>query len=183
VKECVVLARASRGADSQIIAYVVPRDGQQVASPELHAFVRRTLPDYMVPSAFVRLDALPLTSNHKLDVNALPIPDRVESSSSRPFALPANDIERTIAAEWERLLSVDRVGRDDDFFELGGHSILATSLARWMREHFQVDFPLTAIFQSPTVGGTAERVATLLAERADSRPMANASAEREEFDL
>jgi amino acid adenylation domain-containing protein len=175
VDHCAALIRPDQGGEPRIIAYVVARAGQDPSSSELQAFVRRSLPEYMVPSAFVRLAELPLTSNHKLDVKSLPVPDQVESSSSRTFVEPRTDTERAIAAEWKRILRVERVGSDDDFFELGGHSILATGIARWIKQHFSVDFPVYAVFESPSVAEMARRVDELLAER-NTEP-------REEFAL
>jgi amino acid adenylation domain-containing protein len=180
IDHCAVIVRPDASGESRILAYIVLRSGEDPSSAELHAFMKRGLPDYMVPSAFVRLAALPLTNSSKLDVKALPLPDVVESASARVFIAPTNDIERDIATEWQRALAVERVGIDDDFFELGGHSILATGLARWIRSNFQVDFPVHAVFEAPTVGGMARRVMELR----ESAQLATAATEaREEFDL
>jgi amino acid adenylation domain-containing protein len=187
VDHCAVVVKSDAGGgatgDPRIIAYIVARPDVDWSVADLQAFVRRSLPDYMVPSAFVRLSALPLTSSHKLDVTALPVPDQVESTSTRVFVPPQTAIEREIAAEWQRILGVERVGADDDFFELGGHSILATGLARWMKQHFLIDFPVYAVFESPTVAGMAERVTALQATSPTSSTPTVASETREEFEL
>jgi amino acid adenylation domain-containing protein len=164
VDACAVIIRPDATGDPRIIAYVVLRPTAELSSADLQAFVRRSLPDYMVPGAFVRLPALPLTSNHKLDVNALPAVDQIESASSRPFVPPATPTERAIAVEWQGILGVEQVGLHDDFFELGGHSILATSLARRMRDLFQVDFPVYAVFEAPTVADMARRIDPLVGQ-------------------
>jgi amino acid adenylation domain-containing protein len=181
VDHCAVVLKRDADGEPRIVAYVVATAGEDIASGEMQAFIRRSLPDYMVPSAFVKLSALPLTSNHKLDVNALPSPDLADSPSTRPFTPPRTPLELEIAAEWQRILGVERVGADDDFFELGGHSILATRVARWMREQYQIDFPVYAVFESPTVGQMADRVQALAAT-AVATPMPS-SQPREEFEL
>ena len=181
IDHCAVVLQKDAAGDPRIIAYVVFRPGAEAPSAELQTFVRRSLPDYMVPAAFIRLAALPLTSSHKLDVNALPVPDQIESSSTRPYTAPRTDVERAVAVEWARLLGVERVGVDDDFFELGGHSILATGLARWIRDHFRIDFPVYAVFETPTVAGMAHRVDEIVsANAAAAEP---AAAAREEMEL
>ncbi|HEY4132965.1 MAG TPA: amino acid adenylation domain-containing protein [Gemmatimonadaceae bacterium] len=180
VDQCAVVVKPDAKDESRLIGYVVARPGHDPVSADLRAFLRRTLPDYMVPSAFVRLAALPVTNSHKLDVRALPVPDQHESASTRAFVPPRSDVEQKIADELQRALSVERVGVDDDFFELGGHSILATALARWIQSHFQIDFPVYAVFESPTVAGMARRVSDL---RNAGQPMTAAAETREEFDL
>ena len=179
VAQCAVILRTDLPGESRIVAYVVARHGVPPTASDLHQFVRNALPDYMTPSAFIMLDALPLTQHHKLDMRALPAPVGVETTSSRPFLAPRTAVEHEIADHWVRLLGVGRVGADDDFFELGGHSILATSLAGWVRERFQIEFPLYAVFEEPTVGGIARRIDAIhLAKQASG-----AAPEREELEF
>src|SRR6185436_8527708 len=113
---------------------------------------------YMVPSAFVALEALPLTPNGKVNRRALPAPDNVRPTLEASFVAPRNSIEETLAGIWSQLLGVERVGVQDGFFELGGHSLLATQLVSRVREAFGVEIPLRAIFEAPTIAGLAERV-------------------------
>jgi aryl carrier-like protein len=115
------------------------------------------LPDYMVPSAFVRLESLPLSTNGKLDRKALPLPEQ-SAFASRAFEAPIGEIEQKIAALWAELLKVDRVGRHDNFFELGGHSLLAVTL---MQRIEQQGLPgdVRALFTNPTVAGLAASTA------------------------
>ncbi|MFP2912986.1 condensation domain-containing protein, partial [Pyxidicoccus sp. 3LFB2] len=113
------------------------------------------LPEYMVPSAFVALDALPLTSNGKLDRNALPAPDRAGSELHEEDSAALGETEERIATIFTELLNLARVGRNDSFFELGGHSLLATQAVSRIYETFGVELPLRDVFEAPTVAGLA----------------------------
>jgi acyl carrier protein len=159
VREAAVLAREDRPGEKRLVAYVAPEAG---AGPdglvaELRAWLGRRVPDYMVPSVFVLLPALPLTPNGKLDRKALPAPDAsvVESAAYVP---PASDDERQIAEVWAEVLGLERVGRHDRFFDLGGHSLLATRVVSRLSRLFEVELPLRALFQEPTVAGLAAAV-------------------------
>jgi hypothetical protein len=110
----------------------------------LRAALLRRLPEYMVPSAFVMLEALPVTSNGKLDRKALPAPDTA-ALVTREYEAPQGDIEEELATIWQQLLQVERVGRHDNFFELGGHSLLAVQLQARIREELLVDVPLRTL--------------------------------------
>jgi SAM-dependent methyltransferase len=141
---------------------------------ELRSFLQQRLPDHMIPSAFIVLQTLPLTPNGKIDRRALPDPVQTEDRS--PTALqPANVIESALCSVWSEILDVQSIGVTDNFFERGGHSLLATQLISRLRSIFQIDLPLRAIFESPTVRqlaavlqarepqpGQTERIATLL---------------------
>jgi len=164
VREAVVLAREDVPGDKRLVAYVVPAEGEL---PDLRDFLRQTLPDYMIPAAFVELAALPVTPNGKLDRRALPAPqwDRGETDES---AAPVTPTEQALAALWREILGVERVGIRDSFFDLGGHSLLATRLVARIRESFQVEMPLRAIFQAPALGELAA-VLDAAALRDDSR--------------
>ncbi len=122
-------------------------------TPELRDHLQRRLPEYMLPSAYVYLDALPLSPNGKLDRKALPAPtlERVELEAD--FMEPRNSVERVLASIWSDVLGVDRVGIQDDFFELGGHSLTAAKATSRARDSFQVDIPLRSLFERPTVAG------------------------------
>jgi amino acid adenylation domain-containing protein len=145
------------GPDARLVAYLLPRDPDAPAvGVDLRTFLRERLPEYMVPSAFVTLDAFPLTPNGKVDRKALAAPDaRVEA---RVFAPPHTPQEQAIAEIWREVLRLDRVGRDDDFFALGGHSILATQVLSRVRRELGVDLPLRTLFEAPTVHALAERL-------------------------
>jgi hypothetical protein len=123
----------------------------------LCAHLQKVLPEYMVPSAFVMLDRLPLTASGKLDRKALPPPESA-ARVIRPYDAPRGEVEESIAGIWKQLLRVERPGREDNFFNLGGHSLLATKLKVRIRSAFTVDLPISMVFESPTIRGLASRV-------------------------
>ncbi|MBI3848234.1 MAG: AMP-binding protein, partial [Planctomycetes bacterium] len=167
VREAVVIARGEAG-DRRLVAYVVCRT--EVSTSELRPHVASQLPEYMVPSAFVKLDALPLTRNGKIDRRALPAPDGIRPSDVRPFVSPRDDVEAAVARAFDEALGVSPIGATDDFFELGGHSMLAVRAIAAIRTRLGIDVPLAAIFEAPTV----ERLAARLREREprrDSSPL------------
>ncbi|UKR54136.1 amino acid adenylation domain-containing protein [Xanthomonas fragariae] len=135
VREAVVLAREDVAGDKRLVAYVIAQDAQQVPMAEvLSEDLRSVLADYMVPEAFVFLDAWPLTPNGKLDRKALPMPDAA-ARSLQCYEPPTDALEQTLAEIWQSVLGVERVGRHDNFFQLGGHSLLAVTLVERMRQH------------------------------------------------
>ena len=117
------------------------------------------LPDYMIPSVFVALEALPRTPNGKLDRRTLPSPERVLSAAGKRYVAPRTPVESELAALWAEVLGVERVSVEEGFFELGGHSLLATRLMYRLREALRIDLPLRALFEKPTVAGMADLVA------------------------
>ena len=156
VREAVVLAREDQPGQKRLVAYVIAQDGvSDVAA--LGGELSRQLPDYMVPSAFVRLDAFPLTANGKLDRKALPAPDRT-AMATREYEAPQGEIEQTLAGIWQTLLNVERVGRHDHFFELGGHSLLVVQLVSHVRDALGVEVALRELFLRPTLQAFAEVV-------------------------
>jgi amino acid adenylation domain-containing protein len=124
-------------------------------APLLRRSLAEQLPDYMIPSAFVLLDALPLTANGKVDRAALPSPEQDRLALEATFVAPRNPLEAVIAGIWARVLGLETVGVDDNFFALGGHSLLATQVVAQLRESFQVALPVRIVFESPTVAGLA----------------------------
>ncbi|HEX8150837.1 MAG TPA: amino acid adenylation domain-containing protein, partial [Pyrinomonadaceae bacterium] len=169
VRDCVVVTRAqSAGEDKRLFAYVVAEDGRQLSAGELREFIQKSLPEYMVPSAFVTLESLPLTPSGKVDRKALPDPGRPEASSE--YEEPRTPAEGVVSALYCSLLGLERAGRADDFFSLGGHSLLATRLASRLREAFGVELPLRAIFEGATVAEVASR-AEALAGTASARAL------------
>jgi amino acid adenylation domain-containing protein len=153
VQASVVVAREDVPGDKRLVAYVVPRS---VDVDALKTTLRAALPEYMVPSAFVLLDALPQTGTGKVDRNALPAPDF--SAAAAAFAAPRNALETTLAALWSEILGLERVGIHDDFFALGGHSLLATRVMSRLRDSMGIQAPLRALFEAPTVARMAERL-------------------------
>ena len=158
VREAVVVAREEAGGDKRLVAYVVAEPGAVLAPAQLRAILAQALPEYMVPSAFVELEALPLTPNGKLDRRALPAPDR-EAVVARAYAAPQGAVEEALASIWQDLLGLEKVGRQDHFFELGGHSLLAVRLMAQVRERFGVELALRALFAGPTLEEVGRAVA------------------------
>ncbi|HEX5708647.1 MAG TPA: amino acid adenylation domain-containing protein, partial [Pyrinomonadaceae bacterium] len=152
------------GEGKQLVAYLVGRRGEVPTPAELRRFLAERLPDFMIPSAFVALERMPLTPNGKIDRKALPPPDRASRDAGGEFIAPRNGTEALLASVWAELLGVRRVGAADNFFDLGGHSLLATQLVSRLRQAFGMELPLRALFTSPTVAGLAEEIETLRRE-------------------
>ncbi|MDQ3604572.1 MAG: condensation domain-containing protein, partial [Gemmatimonadota bacterium] len=154
VRDAVVVLREDVPGDRRLVGYVVA-DAAQVLPEALLQALGARLPEYMVPTAVVVLEAFVLTPNGKLDRKALPVPALRRTGEQ---ALPATPTEELLAGVYGRLLGVELVLRDDHFFQLGGHSLLATQLVSRVREVFAVELPLRAVFESPTVSGLAQRI-------------------------
>ncbi|HET8796683.1 MAG TPA: amino acid adenylation domain-containing protein, partial [Thermoanaerobaculia bacterium] len=157
VREAIVLAREDEPGEKRLVAYLVAAGDAELSAGELREVLSRQLPDYMIPSAFVQLDALPLTANGKVDRKALPAPEAM-ALSAREYEAPAGEIEETLAALWQELLRVERVGRNDNFFELGGHSLLAVQLISHIRAALHVELPLRELFATPSLSALADAV-------------------------
>ncbi|MCP2012833.1 non-ribosomal peptide synthetase, partial [Duganella violaceipulchra] len=153
VREAVVLAREDQPGDQRLVAYVVAREGAQLEIAALSEELARGLSDFMVPSAFVVLEALPLTPNGKLDRKALPAPQG-QAYVTHGYEAPQGEIEETLAAIWAELLKLERVGRHDNFFQLGGHSLLAVALIERMRRA-GVQTDVRTLFGTPTIAALA----------------------------
>jgi amino acid adenylation domain-containing protein len=155
VSDAVVRAREDDPGQARLVAYVVPRRAGALSIAELRRVLKERLPDYMVPSAFVPIEALPITRSGKLDVAALPAPEPSRPELDNAYCGPRTPVEETLAGIWQSVLRLDRVGVQDNFFELGGHSLLATQVISRVREAFHVDVPLRDLFVNPTVEGLA----------------------------
>ncbi|NPC85533.1 amino acid adenylation domain-containing protein, partial [Pyxidicoccus fallax] len=155
IRQAVVMAREDVPGDKRLVAWFTTH-GRAPEPEALRAFLKERLPEYMVPSAFVPLEALPLTVNGKLDRRALPAPD--DSAFAVTYVAPATATEERLAAVWAEVLRVPRVGRLDDFFSLGGHSLVATQVMARVRSTFGVELPLRALFEAPTLEALARRV-------------------------
>ncbi|GAA2800464.1 hypothetical protein GCM10010505_29090 [Kitasatospora aburaviensis] len=179
VGQVAVIARKDRAEDTRLVAYLVPGTGAALRPEDLRTHLRDRLPDYMVPAAFVALDALPLNANGKLDRRALPEPEFTGSPTGRA---PHTPQEQVLAGLFEEVLGLPQVGADDDFFDLGGHSLLATRLVARVRAALGVELGLQALFRTPTVAGLAEalggagrvRPALDRAERPELVPLSSA---------
>ncbi|MDY7096183.1 MAG: amino acid adenylation domain-containing protein, partial [Acidobacteriota bacterium] len=155
VRQAVVLARETAGGDKRLVAYVVPPEGSEADPADLREYLSASLPDYMVPSAFVPLTELPLTANDKLDRRALPAPEGERGAEAGRYIAPRNVTEGVLAEIWAQVLELDRVGVEDDFFALGGHSLLATQVMSRLRQAFDLDVPLRLLFEHPNVAELA----------------------------
>ncbi|HEX5727109.1 MAG TPA: amino acid adenylation domain-containing protein, partial [Longimicrobiaceae bacterium] len=173
VVECAVVARTAGAGDTRLVAYVVGA----AEADALRAHAGRSLPDYMVPSAFVSLDALPLTPNGKLDRKALPAPEL--ASAEDRYVAPRTPTEEVLAGIWAEVLRLERVGVEDRFFDLGGHSLLATRIVARVRVVFGVDLPLRAVFERPVLSELAAEIERLRGTGAAAGEGAIAPAARE----
>ncbi len=152
IQDAAVLA-LGEGGDRRLVAYVVGN------APDLRGYLKEKLPEYMVPSAFVALDALPLTPNGKIDRRALAKVEPDRAAEAAGYVAPRTPTEERLAAIWREVLSLEKVGVRDDFFELGGHSLLATQLVSRLRESFGVELPLRRLFEVSTVESLAAELA------------------------
>ncbi|MFF7300229.1 amino acid adenylation domain-containing protein [Streptomyces sp. NPDC008265] len=171
VRDCVVTVDTDSVGEPRLVAYWVSA-GADLAdgTTELREHLGRTLPAYMLPNVFVPLDRLPLTLNGKVDRRALPAPEAVRPDLGGDFEAAGTPVEKALAEIWADVLSVDRVGLDDDFFELGGHSMLATQVVARSREQFGVAVTLRLFFDLPTVRELAAALEELLAARPTTHP-------------
>ncbi|MCE0464976.1 non-ribosomal peptide synthetase, partial [Pseudomonas uvaldensis] len=160
VREARVLTRDDASQGKRLIAYLIPRPGVVLEVAALRKQLGATLPDYMIPMAFVSLHAYPLTANGKLDQDALPAPD-LDAMSERGYVAPEGATEIALAQIYQELLGLERVGRRDSFFELGGHSLLAAQLVSRVRQQLGGDLMLRELFSHPTVEELARVVGNL----------------------
>jgi amino acid adenylation domain-containing protein len=168
VQEAVVVTREDVPNEKYLVAYVVVDENQAFAVNTLRDFLCKKLPNYMIPSAFVSLDTLPLTFSGKIDRRALPAPDRTRAELERTFVAPSTLSEETLAEIWAQVLDVDQVGIYDNFFELGGHSMLAIQLMARVQDVFQLELSLRLFFERPTVAELAVAIDKVLLEEIES---------------
>jgi len=162
VKQNVVAMREDVPGDPRLVAYLVANGAPLPPAEELQNFLRRRLPDYMIPATFVALEALPLTPNGKVDRRALPVPNISGTGGAQNFAAPHSPVENEVAEIWSALLHLPQAGIHDDFFRLGGHSLMATRLVSRLRAHFGVEVPLQEFFRAPTIAHLAGQVEAAL---------------------
>ncbi len=206
VAAAAVVVREDRSGDRRLVAYVVPEDRDtgdteresgggrergrpgteadngdlRVRAADLRTWLSARLPEYMLPSAIVTLDTLPLTPSGKLDRRALPAPEP-GTASGATFVAPRDPVEAELARLWAEVLQVERVGVHETFFELGGHSLLAAQLVARVRDTFGVELPLRRLFETPTVAGLALLIAQARAEQTDDAELARLLAELEQL--
>jgi acyl carrier protein len=168
VVQAAVIAREDRPGDRRLVGYVVMAGDARADQSALRAAVAASLPDYMVPSAFVLLDDMPLTTSGKLDRRALPAPDYASLAGQ---AAPRTPREEILAGIFADVLGIERAGIHDSFFDLGGDSLLVTRLASRVRSVIGMELPIRAVFEDPTVAGIAERLSAATPARPKLRPM------------
>jgi amino acid adenylation domain-containing protein len=158
VREAVVVAREDAPGAKRLVAYLVPADGVSPEIPELRNSLRAKLPEHMVPSAFVVLESLPLTSNQKVDRRALPEPAATRAAVDARFVAAETETQKKIAGVWQQALGVDKIGIDDNFFDAGGHSLLMIEVQWKLTEALGREVTLVEMFENPTVRSLAEYV-------------------------
>ena len=166
VRESVVLLRQDSPGEPRLVAYYCEKPDSTLSPRSLREQLQISLPDYMVPTAFVRLDALPLTANGKVDRPNLPAPD-VEAFDQQEYQAPQGPLETALAAIWADVLGVERVGREDQFFALGGHSLLVMRVLAQVRHALGLEVAPSALFAAPVLAEFAQR---LQASQAAARP-------------
>jgi amino acid adenylation domain-containing protein len=158
VAECAVTAHSDSSENTRLVAYWVARGGATCRARDLREHLERKLPAYMIPSAFVSLEAMPRTANGKLDRNALPPPDATALVREEVNLLPATPIEQLLSDTWALVLGVRNIGRDDNFFDLGGHSLLAARVLSRIFDTFGVHLQVSDLFEAPVLKSLAARV-------------------------
>ena len=167
LKEAVVVGREDTPGDKRLVAYVVPLAGRVPTVSAMRRLLADKLPDYMVPSLFIRLDTLPLTPTGKVDRRSLPPPGVTRPELENPYVPPRSPIEESLVKIWAEVLGLEQVGIHDPFLELGGDSILATVLASRVRAAFHTQVALRTLFESPTVAEMATVIFEILARGID----------------
>jgi len=166
VKEAVVVAREDQAGERRLVAYLLPTAQPVPPVNELRSFLNERLPDYMIPSAWVFLDAFPLAPNGKVDRLALPAPGGTRPVLDAAFVSPRTPVEEALASIWAEVLGLDQVGIHDNFLALGGHSLMATQVISRVREAFHIEIPLRILFEKPTIGELAVVITERQAEGA-----------------
>ncbi len=155
IKEAVVLLREDIPGNQRLVAYTVPALEPHPTTSELQRFLKERLPDYMVPSIFVMLEAMPLTNNGKIDRHVLPVPEPTRQAPEETFVAPRNKLEFQLANIWQKVLGIQSIGVYDNFFDLGGHSLLAVTLLSRIEKMFDKHLPLMTLFQAPNIAQLA----------------------------
>jgi acyl carrier protein len=155
IQTSVVAVLQDEPGNQRLVGYVIARPEESIDAAEVRRYLKHKLPDFMIPSALVQLDELPLTPSGKVNRKALPAPDRNRPELDESFATPRTPVEEILATIWAVILKLDKVGIHDNFFDLGGHSLLATQVVSRIRSVFSIEFPLRTLFESPTVAEMA----------------------------
>jgi hypothetical protein len=173
----VVVAREDESGSTRLIAYVVSNNGD-LQTGDLRNYMQERLAEYMVPSSFVVLDALPRTPNGKIDRRSLPDGDAVRVDTEEVYIAPRSGMERTIASIWQELLKVEKVGVNDNFFGLGGHSLLLVNAHSKVTEALKVKVSMIDMFRYPTISALAEHLSIQGGATAAAAPARNQAESR-----
>jgi amino acid adenylation domain-containing protein len=173
VGEVVVVVREDKPGDKRLVAYITGNLTSD-SIPSIRNYLKGKLPDYMMPSAIVLLDMMPLTPNGKIDRRALPVPD-LRPELELTFAAPRTPTEEIVANIWSEVLSIMPIGIHDNFFELGGHSLLSIQIISRLRESFAIDLPISLLFASPTIAEFCQAIETQIADRPSERAITQAA--------
>ncbi|MDZ8067344.1 MAG: amino acid adenylation domain-containing protein [Nostoc sp. DedQUE08] len=156
VSTSVVILREDKSGNQSLIAYTTLQPDKTLTIPELRRFLQNKLLDHMLPTAFMILEALPLTSNGKVDRQALPIPDALRPELEVAYVVPQTEVEKTIASVWQKALNLEKIGIHDNFFEIGGHSLLLVTVHSQLQEILKVELSTLDLFRYPTINSLAE---------------------------
>jgi amino acid adenylation domain-containing protein len=171
VRDAAVLAHADHSGETALFAYFTSSSRPGPSASELRTFMNQRLPEPMIPSAFVLLDAIPLTANGKVDRGALPPPGRSRPLVAARYVAPASPQETTLAKIWAEVLGLEDVGVRDNFFDLGGHSLLAMRVLSRIRDHFRMELPLAQFFEMPTIAASADYIEKSLLARGGTKEL------------
>jgi amino acid adenylation domain-containing protein/non-ribosomal peptide synthase protein (TIGR01720 family) len=158
VRQAVVTVREDQPGDKRLVTYIVAETNPPPGTKELREFIRNKLPDYMIPTAFVMLESLPLNSHGKVDRGALPAPDGLRPELDTSYVVPRTEAERNIAEVWQEVLRLESVGIFDNFFDLGGHSLLMIQIHDKLREKFKFEVSMVELFEYPSINSLAEHL-------------------------
>jgi amino acid adenylation domain-containing protein len=170
IRQAVVVARQESETEQRLVAYVVAEQETEFKVSEARQALRKQLPEYMVPQVVVILEEMPLTANGKVDRRRLPAPEQARPELEKAYVAPGNEVEQQIAAIWQEVLHVERVGIHDNFFDLGGHSLLATQVVSRIRDALRTELPLRNIFETPTIAGLSLSIIINIDEPTDGHP-------------
>ena len=180
IREAVVVKwEPARADDERLVAYIVVKQDTAPSIGELRSLLKQRLPDYMVPSAFVLLDTLPLLPNGKVDRQALPPPAVTRQNLETSFVAPRSPVEEILTGIWSEVLGLDQVGIHDNFLELGGHSLMATQIISRVIDRFRVELPVKSLLEAPTVAEMAVVIVQNQAKKAGEEELNRMLAELE----
>ena len=181
IQQAIVLLTENHPGHECLVAYLVATSTANLCIDDLRDHLKNQLPDYMIPSAFVCLDQLPLMANGKIDRKALPRPSDERLVTAQTYIAPRTPIEELLCQIWQDVLSVDKVGVNDNFFDLGGHSLLGTMVMSRVASLFGIDFPLLFLFELPTIANLAQSIENHLIDQFHPDELSEAIAELDDL--